>query len=205
MPARLSGPLVGSGFANQHEVRCPVWGSASEHATLISVNVPKTESALLLIGERLLSPARGGLGYMLFSIAMTVGRFIGDGVVARWGNRVVLTLSGLSALLGFFILLLSPLASAALGSFILIGLGAANIVPILFRLAGTQHAMPKGLAIAALTTAGDGGLLTGPAVIGFLSKEIGLHNAFWFLAALLVCVPALCKYVASEGSGERAL
>jgi predicted MFS family arabinose efflux permease len=162
-------------------------------------------SALLLVGERLLSPARGGLGYVLFSIAMTFSRFIGDGVVARYGNRVVLTLSGLSALLGFCILLLSPLAYTALGSFILIGLGAANIVPILFRLAGTQHAMPKGLAVAALTTAGYGGLLTGPAVIGFLSKEIGLHNAFWFLAALLVCVPALGKYVASEGSAEREL
>jgi hypothetical protein len=37
-----------------------------------------------------------------------------------------------------------------LASFILIGLGAANIVPILFRLAGPQQAMPKGLA--ALTT-----------------------------------------------------
>jgi hypothetical protein len=33
------------------------------------------------------------------------------------------------------------------------------------------------------------GMLTGPAVIGFLSKGIGLHNAFWFLAALLACVP----------------
>src|ERR1700722_9022878 len=49
-------------------------------------------------------------------------------------------------------------------------LGAANIVPILFRLAGTQQAMPKGLAVAALTTAGYSGMLAGPAVIGFFSK-----------------------------------
>ena len=46
-------------------------------------------------------------------------------------------------------------------SFVFVGLGAANIVPILFRLAGTQHTMPKGLAVAALTTAGYGGLLDG--------------------------------------------
>ena len=52
-------------------------------------------SALLLVGERLLSPAHGGLGYMLFSIAMTFSRFIGDRVVGRFGDRVVLTLSGL--------------------------------------------------------------------------------------------------------------
>lgn len=157
-------------------------------------------SALLLVGERLLPPVRGGLGYMLFSVAMTFGRFIGDRVVGRFGDRVVLTLSGLVAFLGFCILLLSPFASVALGSFILIGLGAANIVPILFRRAGTQHTMPKGFAVAALTTAGYGGMLMGPAVIGFLSQGIGLHSAFWFLAALLVFIPALGRYVITDGS-----
>jgi len=120
--------------------------------------------------------------------------------VGRFGDRVVLTLSGLVAFLGFCLLLLSPFTSVALGSFILIGLGAANIVPILFRLAGTQHTMPKGLAVAALTTAGYGGMLMGPAVIGFLSKGIGLHSAFWFLATLLVCIPALSKYVTTGGA-----
>jgi len=38
-------------------------------------------------------------------------------------------------------------------------------------------------------------MLTGPAVIGFLSSEFGLHRAFWFLAALLACVPIFGKYV----------
>ena len=155
-------------------------------------------SALLLVGERLLSPARGGLGYMLFSIAMTLSRFTGDRVVDQFGNRAVLTFSGLIALFGFCILLLSSAAPVALGGFVLIGLGAANIVPILFRIAGTQQTMPKGLAIAALTTAGYGGMLAGPAVIGFLSKGVGLHHAFWFLAALLVWVPALGKYLTTK-------
>jgi MFS family permease len=60
--------------------------------------------------------------------------------------------------------------------------------------------MPKGLAVAALTTAGYAGLLTGPAVIGFLSKAVGLHNAFWFLAALMACVPIFAKHVTTENS-----
>ena len=157
-------------------------------------------SALLLVGERFLSQARGGLGYMFFSIAMTFSRMIGDRIVARFGNRTVLTISGVTGFGGLFLLLLSPVAPIALASFILIGLGAANIVPILFRLAGTQQAMPKGLAVAALTTAGYSGMLAGPAVIGFLSKGHGLHNAFWFLAALFVCPPLLSKYVTSETS-----
>jgi Major Facilitator Superfamily len=152
-------------------------------------------SALLLVGEHLVSAAHGGLGYMFFSIAMTFSRFTGDGIVARFGNRIVLTLGGVIAVLGLCSLLLAPVAWIGLVGFVLVGLGAGNIVPILFRLAGTQHTMPKGLAVAALTTAGYGGMLAGPAVIGFLSKGIGLHNAFWFLAALLACVPIFGKYL----------
>lgn len=159
-------------------------------------------SALLLVGERLLSPERGGLGYMFFSIAMTFSRLVGDRFVARFGNRTVLTLSGVATMVGFCLLLLSTVPSIALLCFILIGLGAANIVPILFRLAGTQQAMPKGLAVAALTTAGYSGMLSGPAVIGFLSKGIGLHNAFWLLAALPLCTPLLSRYVTSEQSND---
>jgi MFS family permease len=164
-------------------------------------------SALLLVGEHLVSATHGGLGYMLFSIAMTFSRFVGDGIVARFGNRIVMTLGGATALLGLCGLLFAPVAWIGLVSFVFVGLGAANIVPILFRLAGTQHAMPKGLAVAALTTAGYAGMLTGPAVIGFLSKDIGLHNAFWFLAALMACFPIFGRYVTVEGSSlnERAI
>jgi hypothetical protein len=104
-----------------------------------------------------------------------------------------------TALLGLCGLLLAPVAWLGLVSFVFVGLGTANIVPILFRLAGTQHTIPKGLAVAALTTAGYAGMLTGPAAIGFLSKELGgLHNAFWFLAALMACVPIFGKYVTVE-------
>jgi hypothetical protein len=97
-------------------------------------------------------------------------------------------------------LLLAPVAWIGLVGFVFVGLGAANIVPILFRLAGAQHKMPKGLAVAALTTAGYAGMLTGPAAIGFLSKGIGLHNAFWLLAALLACVPIFGKHVTADNS-----
>src|ERR1700684_4437302 len=72
-------------------------------------------SALLLVGEHLVSAVHGGLGYMLFSIAMTFSRFVGDGIVARFGNRFVLTLGGVIAVLGLCGLLLAPVAWIGLG------------------------------------------------------------------------------------------
>jgi MFS family permease len=152
-------------------------------------------SALLIIGARFVSSAKGGIGYMLFSIAMTGGRLIGDRAVAILGNRALLTVSGVTALLGFCVLLLLPIPPVAVSGFLLIGLGAANIVPILFRLAGNQTVMPRGLAVAALTTAGYSGMLAGPAGIGFLSRLTGLHTAFWVLAILLCPIPIFSRFL----------
>jgi hypothetical protein len=58
--------------------------------------------------------------------------------------------------------------------------------------------MPEGLSVAALATANYAGTLTGPPVVGFLSKGMGLHSAFWFLAALLARVLIFGRCVAVE-------
>lgn len=47
-------------------------------------------SALLLVERDLLAEAHGGIGCMLFSIAMAAGRLGGDAVVARIGDRAIL-------------------------------------------------------------------------------------------------------------------
>jgi len=72
---------------------------------------------------------------------------------------------------------------------VLIGLGASNLVPVLFRRAGQQTVMPAAFAVSAVTTAGYAGVLLGPALIGFLAAGVGLSTAFWLLAALLALVP----------------
>jgi MFS family permease len=152
-------------------------------------------SALLLVTTRMVAPAQGGVGYMLFSIAMTGGRLTGDRAVARLGDRKVFLLSGLTAVSGFALLLASDYRPLALSGFVLIGLGAANIVPTLFRRAGNQREMPAPLALAAVTGAGYAGMLAGPALVGFIAHSIGLRGAFIALALLLCLVPALNKSV----------
>lgn len=150
-------------------------------------------SALLVVGKGLVDAAQGGLGYMLFSVAMTAGRLTGDRVVAAAGNRRVLVAGGLVAILGFVLLLAAPWPAVALAGFVLIGLGASNIVPVLFSLAGRQTMMPPALAVAAVTTTGYAGILAGPAAIGFVSHLSDLPTAFWLLAALLALVPAFAR------------
>ncbi|UPK38342.1 MFS transporter [Bradyrhizobium sp. 186] len=151
--------------------------------------------ALLVIGIGLLSEAQGGAGYIVFSIAMTAGRLGGDAIVARVGDHAILFWGSLLAIAGFAVLLTASVAAVAMGGFLLIGLGASNLVPVLFRRAATQTVMPTGLAVAAITTAGYAGILIGPAGVGFVARAGGLPAAFWLLAALMGLVTLSARIV----------
>lgn len=150
-------------------------------------------SALLLTESHLASAAQGGVGYLLFSVAMTIGRLTGDRVVARLGSQKVLVWGGALAVAGFVILLCARQPVIAMSGFLCIGLGAANIVPILFSRAGSQNVMPTGIAIAAITTSGYAGILAGPALIGWIAHSIGLHAAFWMLACFICAIPIFAR------------
>jgi MFS family permease len=153
-------------------------------------------SALLITGSGLVDVEQGGLGYMLFSIAMTVMRFAGDSLTARVGDRAIMIWGSLVAIAGFILLLVAPVVAIAMAGFLLIGVGAANVVPVLFRRAGSQTVMPPVLAIAAITTTGYAGILLGPAVIGFVADYIGLTLAFWMIPLMLLSVPLCAPIVA---------
>lgn len=156
--------------------------------------------ALLVIGAGLVSEAQGGIGYIVFSVAMTIGRLGGDAVVARVGDRTTLIWGSLIAIAGFVVLLTAPVAAVAIGGFLLIGLGASNLVPVLFRRAARQTVMPTGLAVAAITTAGYAGILIGPAGVGFVARVGGLPTAFWLLAALMGLVTLSARTVTRKGA-----
>ncbi|WP_430642438.1 MFS transporter [Bradyrhizobium sacchari] len=142
-------------------------------------------SALLLVERDLLAEAHGGIGCMLFSIAMAAGRLSGDAVVARIGDRATLMLGTVLMVTGFLAVVAAPVALIAMAGFLLIGLGISNVVPLLCRRAGKQNVMPAGIAIAIITTGGYAGMLVGPAGIGLIAHLFGLPIAFGILGALM--------------------
>ncbi|MRX08417.1 MFS transporter [Pseudoduganella sp. FT25W] len=155
-------------------------------------------SALLLTTEQGLDPSRGGLGYAAFAIAMTLGRLTGDRVVRALGGKRVLLVGGLCGAAGFFLSVLAPSAPLALVGFVLIGLGASNVVPILFTAAGNQSAMPASLAIGAVTTLGYVGILAGPAMIGFVAHASSLNLAFGGLGCFMLLIAASARLGAAR-------
>ncbi len=153
-------------------------------------------SALLLTTRGLAATAQGGLGYAFFSVAMTAGRLGGDAITGRFGDRATTQWGGVMSVLGFTVLLAGGRLETALAGFVLIGLGASNIVPVLFRRTGNVPGTSAAMAVAALTTVGYAGQLMGPAAVGFVSRLASLPVAFWVLAALMALVPACAGRVA---------
>jgi predicted MFS family arabinose efflux permease len=155
-------------------------------------------SAILLTTTDGFAARQGGLGYAVFAVAMTLGRLGGDRVVRRWGRPRVMLAGGLCTAAGFFGTVLAPFPWVALAGFLLIGAGASNIVPILFTAAGRQGDMPAGAAVSAITTIGYAGVLSGPALIGFIAQAASLPVAFCGLGCAMVVVAGCSRRVLSR-------
>lgn len=146
-------------------------------------------SALLIVQKGLVPVEQGGAGYMVFAVAMTLARLTGDRIVAAAGPRRVLIAGGSVVVLGVALLAAAPALWVAMVGLVLLGLGAANIVPVLVSLSAQEGTMAPGLAIAAVTTAGYAGVLLGPALLGGLAHHSSLPVAFAILAAIMVAIP----------------
>jgi predicted MFS family arabinose efflux permease len=147
-------------------------------------------SAVFLRFSRGFGEAAGGLAYAAFSVAMGAGRLAGDAIVGRFGPRRVLHVGASLAAAGFATATLLPWPAAAVGGFALVGIGASNVVPVLFSAAGKVASVPASLALAAVTSIGYLGLLAGPALVGFAAQLTTLPTALALTGALFLVVVA---------------
>ncbi|MCW5715886.1 MAG: MFS transporter [Bauldia sp.] len=137
-------------------------------------------SALFLEGHKGASHALAATGYAAFAGAMAVMRFLGDRLVTRFGRRRALLFGGSLIAAGCALALLSPWVLLSAAGFGLMGIGAANVVPVLISTAADFPAGSGG--ISAVATIGYVGSLAWPPAIGGLSQVTGLPMALWLIA-----------------------
>lgn len=152
-------------------------------------------SAVLLRDFRGFSAASAGIGYACFSVAMAAGRLAGDRVVGRLGPVRAVRAGASTAAVGFLLAAMAPWPPISLFGFALIGLGASNIVPVMFSAAGRLPGNPPAISIATVTTLGYAGLLSGPALIGFLAHASNLPVALAVVAGMLLLVAGAAPIV----------
>ncbi|MFC3849642.1 MFS transporter [Corynebacterium hansenii] len=145
-----------------------------------------------------LATASAGIAYAIFLSSQTLGRFLGDAFIDRFGRaRVAGAGSGLIAVGGVLVLLGGAMSAPTvlIGGFALAGFGCATLVPSAFAAAARVPGVSDG---AGVTLVGwlmrMGFLVTSPA-IGVAATGLGLQVALGLLVVLglvaAACSPAL--------------
>jgi MFS family permease len=142
-------------------------------------------SALFLKENRNIDAEFSGLGYASFSIAMATMRLLGDNIVEKIGGKRVVIFGGMTAAVGIFLAVATTWIATSLAGFILVGIGAANIVPVFFSDGGKIKGMDSSVAITIISTMGYAGQLAGPALLGFIAFHYSLSIALNLLGILL--------------------
>lgn len=148
-------------------------------------------SGVFMTTEKGIDISQSGLGLTLFTASAFLARLPGDSLTMHFGPRRLLALSLPVAFAGFLGILLISGGPFLFASYILIGVGCANTVPIFYSFLGTQKDMPVADAVAAVSTIGYAGILLAPAVLGFIGRAFSLYASFALVTALLVIMAVM--------------
>jgi hypothetical protein len=129
------------------------------------------------------APATAAWGFAAFSLTMAIGRLTGDRLVACFGAAGMVVAGALIGALTLGAALLAGHPAAAVLGFAGMGIGLANIAPIVFSAAGRLPDLAPGIGIAAVSTAGYCGFLAGPPLIGLVAEASALPIALGLVAA----------------------
>lgn len=140
-----------------------------------------------------------GMGFGVFSAAMAAGRFSGDRLRHRFGGARLMRAGGLLAAAGLGLVLAGGMVAdgsplLAIAGFGLTGIGLSNMVPVLFSTAGAVETGHPDHAVAAVSTMGYAGVLTGPPLVGFIAQGTSLATAFALIALLVLGMAAAAAH-----------
>lgn len=128
------------------------------------------------------------LGYTSFMIMMASGRFLGDGLINKFGRERVMQISGVMISAGLFTAVFLPYIIPCTIAFMFVGLGVATIVPTVYSIAGKNPTVPPGEALTIVSSVSFLGFLMGPPVIGHIAQSFGLQFSFAFIGIFGVLI-----------------
>jgi len=151
--------------------------------------------SVLYLKQELGSPQQqAALAYASFSAAMAATRFGGDAMRARFAPAVLLRSSALLAAASMTLVLLTDAPWLALAGFAGVGVGFANVVPILFAASARVPGVEPARGIAAVSAAAYLGFMAGPPVIGFLAELSSLTAALYLVVTFAVGLAASARW-----------
>lgn len=153
--------------------------------SLLTEGVVNDWSAIYLRDVTGASSGLAAAGYATFSLTMAGVRLVTDRLVARIGPGPFVRGAAVVAATGLGLALLITVPVVAVIGFGLLGAGLAGVVPVVIGVAGGRGpAATSGSNIAAVSTIGYLGFLTGPVLIGTLADLFTLRVALLTVVVL---------------------
>lgn len=142
------------------------------------------------------------IGFLVFMVMMTVGRFLTNYAYGRLGKQRVLQVAGAFIFVGFFVSALlgglfeSMILKVVVNSvgFMLVGLGISCMVPTIYSLVGAKSKTPVGIALTILSSISFIGSLIAPLLIGAISQEFSMKYAYIVIGLLGLCILVMTTF-----------
>jgi MFS family permease len=137
-------------------------------------------------------------GYAVFVGSMALMRLTGDRLTARAGRVPIVRIGAALGGVALGLALLAGHPAAAFIAFACLGLGLANVFPLVVSAASRSRSPAPAAAIATVSTGGYAGVVIGPPAIGFAADATSLPMALGLVVALCALMAALSGLVRTE-------
>lgn len=143
--------------------------------------------------------------YSFFSVVMAIVRLSGDAIASRYGDKLVIRVSGLAASVGIAMFSLAPSTAWAFAASALAGAGVAIVFPLAVSAAANRPGRSSAGNVAALNMIAFTAFLIAPPFIGILSDFIGLRYALLLLAPIAFTSCLLAGEVTAESDFNQVV
>jgi fucose permease len=148
------------------------------------------------------SEAVGTLGFAVFLTSMTAARWVGPGLLDRYGRVAVVRLLAGLAVVGLLLFVFGPNTPVAFAGALLWGAGTSLGFPVGMS-AGADDPARAATRVSVIASIGYCAFLAGPPLIGFLAEATGILRALLVVIAFLgvsVLAVGAARPPAGEGS-----
>ena len=143
-------------------------------------------------------PSAAGVGVVAFSAGMALSRFLGDRLVARFGQPTVARVGAAGAFVALATMVVVHRLVPSVVAFGIVGLGLGPVVPLAFRAAGWTDRPGHASALPLVVTAGYVGSIVGPMLVGSIADLVTLRIAF-----LVPVIASALSALAAGATRER--
>jgi len=140
------------------------------------------------------------IGFLVFMVMMTVGRFITNKSYQMFGKKRTVQIAGSLICIGMFISALFPNVVLCSIGFMLVGLGISCIVPTMYSVVGEKSKTPTSIALTILSTISFIGSLIAPLLIGSISHNLNMKYAYMVvgLFGAIIVIITTCTTAISD-------